>query len=285
MRLGAVFLGLAVGVSSAAEPPNVLFIAVDDLRPELASYKAEGIRTPNIDRLAAKALQFNAAYCQYPVCNPSRSSLLTGMRPNDLGILSNRVSLRNEWPDIVTLPQLFRNNGYFTAGIGKLFHAGLDENGEFEFFRDDASFDYFYSARGKTPKIGNQGEGRKLGDGTVNWARWRAAEGGDEAQMDGLVAEEAVRALEKNHDKPFFIGVGFHKPHDPFVAPKEYFDHYPLDDIDLAVDPSDRTALLEFALPESYNFHTFEDRDRREFKRAYRACTTFVDAQVGKVLA
>jgi len=263
---------------------NVLFIAVDDLRPEFASYKADGIQTPNIDRLAAKGLQFNAAYCQYPVCNPSRSSLLTGLRPDDLGILSNRIALREKWPDIVTLPQMFRNNGYFTAGIGKLLHMGLDEEGKQTFFRDDASFDYFFSARGKTPAIGGQGEGRKLGDGTVQWARWRAAEGGDEAQMDGMIAAEAVRALDENHDKPFFIGVGFHKPHDPFVAPKEYFDLYPLDEIQLAVDPSDRTSLLDNALPNSYNFDIFEDSDRREFKRAYRACTTFVDAQVGKVL-
>jgi uncharacterized sulfatase len=282
MSLCLIFVIAAAHVS--AKPTNVLFIMIDDFRPELASYKVDGIRTPNIDRLAAKGLQFNAAYCQYPVCNSSRSSLLTGLRPDELAIYSNKVALRKKRPGIVTLPQLFRNNGYFTAGLGKLLHMGTDQEGNQTLFRDDASFDHFFRALGNTPQIGREGEGRMLGDGTVRWARWLAAEGGDTAQADGMLAAEAVRLLEENHDKPFFIGVGFHKPHDPFIAPKEYFDLYPLDEMNLANDPKDRTPLLEHALPDSYNFETFEEKDRREFKRAYHACTTFVDAQVGKVL-
>ena len=279
-----LIVGIVAARVVAAKPMNVIFITIDDLRPELASYKTDGIHTPHIDRLAAKGLQFNAAYCQYPVCNPSRSSFLTGLRPDELDIFANKVALRNKWPDLVTLPQLFRNNGYFTAGLGKLFHMGTDEEGRQTLFRDDASFDHSFKAKGLEPKIGLEGEGRKLGDGTVKWARWRAADGGDKAQADGMIAAEAVRLLEANHDKPFFIGVGFHKPHDPFVAPKEYFDLYPLDEVKLAEAPSDRTLLLEHALPSVYNFETFDDKDRREFKRAYHACTTFVDAQVGKVL-
>ena len=266
------------------KPRNVLFITIDDLRPELASYQTDGILTPNIDRLAAKGLQFDAAYCQYPVCNPSRSSFLTGLRPEELEILSNKIALRQKWPDLVTLPQLFRSRGHFTAGLGKLFHMGTDEEGRKTLFRDDASFDHSYKAMGKEPGIGREGQGRKLGDGTVKWARWRAAEGGDEAQADGMLAAEAVRLLEENRDGPFFIGVGFHKPHDPFVAPKEYFDLYPVDETELAEDPQDRTPILKHALPNAYNFETFTDQDRREFKRAYHACTTFVDAQVGKLL-
>ena len=269
----------------AASTLNVLFITIDDLRPELASYRADGIHTPNIDRLAGKGLQFDAAYCQYPVCNPSRASLLTGLRPNELGILSNRVPLRKVWPDLVTLPQHFRNNGYFSAGLGKLFHAGVDDRGNQTLFRDDLSFVHYFKAKGREPAIGRKGEGRKLGDGTIKWANWRAAKGGDEAQADGMLAAEAVRLLETERDKPFFIAVGFHKPHDPFVAPEEYFERYPLDDVRLNVDPDDRTALLRYALPDSYDrFRAFTDRDRREFKRAYHACTTFVDAQVGKLL-
>jgi len=265
------------------KPMNVLFITIDDLRPELASYKTDGILTPNIDRLANKGLQFNAAYSQYPVCNTSRASFLTGLRPDALGIFSNSIPVRQKWPNIVSLAQMFRNNGYFTAGLGKLFHAGTDAKGKRTRFRDDKSFEHFYNAIGKQPKIGKKGVGRKLGDGTVNWARWLAAEGGDMAQADGMLAAEAVRLLNKSHDKPFFIGVGFHKPHDPFIAPKEYFDLYPLDKIKLAQDPDDRTKISEHALPKAYNFDTFTDKDRREFKRAYHACTTFVDAQVGKV--
>ena len=282
------FCGIIASLSVSAllaetKPLNVLFIAVDDLRPELKSYGTNEMLTPNIDRLATKGVKFNNAFCQYPVCNPSRASFMTGLRPDELGIVSNDIALRHKWPDIVTLPQLFRNNGYFTAGIGKLFHAGVEENNKKVFFRDDASFDHFYTARGIVPLIGKDGVGRRLGDGTVRWATWLAAEGGDEAQMDGLVAAEAVKVLEKHHDKPFFISVGFHKPHDPFVAPKEYFEHYPLEDIQLANDPEDRTPLLEYAIPDMYNFPSFTDKDRREFKRAYQACTTFTDTQIGKL--
>ncbi len=294
LELKKLFLVLAIMVAAGrfaragqqdASPPNVLLIAIDDLRPELATYEVDGIHTPHIDRLSQKGLKFDAAYCQYPVCNPSRSSFLTGKRPDELGILSNRIALRKKWPDIVTLPQHFRNNGYFTAGLGKLFHAGLDSKGNQTLFQDDASFEHYYKAKGAEPKIGRQGEGRKLGDGSIKWARWRAAEGGDEAQADGMLAAEAVRLLEKKHDRPFFVSVGFHKPHDPFVAPKEYFHQYPLDEVKLNVDPDDRTALLRYALPDSYGrFRSFTDRDRREFKRAYHACTTFVDAQIGKLL-
>lgn len=284
----SVLLLLSLGINLVhtlleAKPLNVLFIVIDDLRPELGSYGTESMLTPHIDRLAGKGVKFNNAFCQYPVCNPSRSSFLTGLRPDELGIVSNTVALRQQWSDIVTLPQLFRKSGYFTAGLGKLFHAGLDDQGKRVFFRDDASFDYFYSVRGKTPEIGKKGVGRKLGDGTVGWCTWLAAEGGDEAQMDGMIAAEAVRVIEAHHKEPFFIGVGFHKPHDPFIAPKEYFDLYPLEDVKLARDPEDRTPLLEHALPNAYNFNTFTDLDRREFKRAYQACISFADAQVGKL--
>jgi len=285
-NISMILLGLIVTFKPAiAERLNVLFITIDDLRPEIGSYGKDVMKTPNIDRLAAKGIKFNRAYCQYPVCNPSRASVLTGKRPYELGILSNKIALREKWPDIVTLPQLFRRNGYFTAGLGKLLHVGLDENGKQTLFRDDLSYDYFFRALGRNPKIGNKGEGRKLGDGSIPWAQWLAAEGGDEAQPDGMLAAEAVRVLEEHYDKPLFIGVGFHKPHDPFIAPKEYFREYPLEEVKLAKDPADRTPLLKYSLPSSYNhFRSFTEQDQREFKRAYHACTTFVDAQVGKLL-
>lgn len=273
-------------VAAEEKPLNVLFIVIDDLRPEVGVYGKPYMITPHMDRLAAKGVQFKRAYSQYPVCNPSRASFLTGKRPDELGIVSNLVALREEWPDIVTLPQLFRNNGYFTAGLDKLFHMGLDENGEQTLFRDDASFDHQFKAYGNAPAIGRTGEGRMLGDGSIVWARWLAAEGGDEAQPDGMIAAEAMRLLEEHHDQPFFIGVGFHKPHDPFFAPKEYFDLYPLDEIELAETPADATRLLNPSIPIAYDgFSSFTDDDRREFKRAYQACTTFVDAQVGKLFA
>ncbi len=273
------------GASSPRRQPNVLFITIDDLRPELESFGIPEIHTPNISRLASKGLQFDAAYCQYPVCNPSRASFLTGQRPDELGIHSNRVALRLKWPNLVTLPQHFRNLGYFTAGLGKLFHLGTDSEGNTTLFRDDLSFDHSFKAKGREPQIGKKGLGRRLGDGTVRWAQWRAAEGGDLAQADGLLAAEAVRVLEKHHTEPFFLAVGFHKPHDPFVAPKEYFEAYPLHEVQLNTDPKNRSPSSPYALPKAYNFNTFTDQDRREFQRAYYACTSFVDAQVGKLLA
>ena len=283
-------LGVAlIAAGAAAKPLNVLLITIDDLRPELGAYGVNAAYTPNIDRLAEKGIKFENAFCQYPVCNPSRSSFLTGLRPDELGIVSNQIPLRQKWPDIVTLPQLFRNNGYFTAGIGKLFHAGLDDQGNRTLFQDDASFDHFFRAYNQSRQYRDQafleGRGRLLGDQTVGWAHWIADEGGDEAQPDGQNAQEAVRIMEENASKPFFIGVGFHKPHDPFIAPKEYFERYPLDEIELAKIPEDQTPPLEYSTPGNYNFQTYTDRDRREFKRAYLACTTFVDAQVGKLLA
>jgi iduronate 2-sulfatase len=272
-------------LSRAAKPMNVLFIVVDDLRPQLGTYEAEGMITPHIDRFAAKGVKFNNAYCQYPVCNSSRSSFLTGLRPAETGIFSNRDALRSRWPDIVTLPQAFRQEGYFTAGLGKIVHAGLDDEGQSELFRDDASFDHFYSAREALQRSDWTGEGRKLGDGSIGWARWMAADGGDEAQPDGLIAKRAVELLELKQHQPFFIGVGFNKPHDPFIAPKEYFELYPYANVTVEDDPADRSEMAKYALPNDHLFETFSERDRREFKRAYQACTTFVDAQIGKIWA
>ena len=288
VSLPVIFVSLLItggcGNLVDAASPNVLFIVIDDLRPELKCYGADSSYTPNIDRLAQRGVKFDRAYCQYPVCNPSRCSFLTGLRPDELGIVTNKIALRKKWPGIVTLPQLFRDNGYFTAGLGKIFHQGLDDEGKQTLFRDVISFQHSFRALGNSPSIGRKGEGRLLGDGSIPWCRWRAAEGGDEAQPDGMIATEAVRLLEENHDKPFFIGVGFHKPHDPFFAPKEYFKHYPIEDIKLAVMPEDRVPLSRYALPRSYDFSKFSEQDRREFKRAYHACVTFVDAQVGRLL-
>lgn len=280
------FLVFSTGERAAvAKRLNVLFIVIDDLRSEVGCYGNESMSTPNIDRLAAKGVKFNQAYCQYPVCNPSRSSFLTGKRPDELGIVSNRVSLRKKWPNLVTLPQLFRRYGYYTAGLGKLFHVGLDDNGKQTLFRDTASFEYSYKALGNSPAIGHKGKGRVVGDRSIPWCQWRATEGGDEAQPDGMLAAEAVRVLEDNHDRPFFIGVGFHKPHDPFFAPKEYFDRYPIDEVKLPAAPSDRSQLLKYALPiRSYNFSKFTEQDCREIKRAYHACTSFVDRSSGQVV-
>ncbi|MEQ8846717.1 sulfatase [Botrimarina sp.] len=283
LALGALLL-VGLAAADAVSRPNVVLIVIDDLRPELHSYGVDAVQTPNIDAFAERGVRFNNAYCQYPVCNASRSSFLTGKRPDELGIYSNEKPLRRVHPDLVTLPQAFRQAGYRTAGLGKVFHQGLDERGESTLFRDDLSFEHRYRALGRSPAVGKQGEGRRAGDGSIPWCRWLAADGGDAAQPDGMLAAEAVCVLEAAHKEPFFLGVGFHKPHDPFIAPREYFQPYQTANVALPRAPDDRSPLSRHALPRSYDFSIFTDRDRREIKRAYHACVSFVDAQVGKVL-
>ncbi|MCU0857948.1 MAG: sulfatase-like hydrolase/transferase, partial [Pontiellaceae bacterium] len=204
--------------TDAAKKPNVLLIVIDDLRTELDCYGEKGLHTPNIDRLAHKGMLFHNAYDQYPVCNPSRSSFLSGLRPEETGILNNEIPFRRLHPEMVVFPQLFRQNGYYTAGLGKIFHLGVNTAGEKVLFEDPQSWEFFFD--GKITDIGRQGEGRNLTDGRLSWCQWLAAEGDDLDQPDGQNTAEAVRILEENKDKPFFIGLGFHKPHDPFFAPK-----------------------------------------------------------------
>ncbi len=281
-----VSLALLCGATAvpAAEPPkrlNVLFIVIDDLRCELGCYGA-AVKSPNIDRLAARGVRFDRAYCQYPVCNPSRSSFLSGLRPDVTGILENQTPLRHKLPDVVTLPQLFRQNGYLTAGLGKVIHAGTDPGtGKRVFYQDQKSWDDCRNFPA-TPE-GLKGEGRRLTPG-VGPIAWLAAQGGDDDQPDGQLAAAAVKVLEANQNKPFFLGVGFHKPHDPFHAPKKYFDLYPLDQVALHKQPADRTPEVPLALARNHPLHHLGEKEGRELKRAYHACTTFVDAQVGRVL-
>ena len=265
---------------------NVLFIIADDLRPELGCYGSR-VKTPNLDRLAARGVRFDRAYCQYPVCNPSRTSFLTGLRPDTTRVLGNNTQFRRNLPDVVTLPQLFRQGGYVSVGMGKIFHRGLTMEDLRPEMDDAPSWDqtrYFQA----TP-LGLKGEGRNLTGGRVEWCRWLAAEGTDDDQPDGQIAAEAVRWLEARKGeadaRPFFLALGFHKPHDPFNAPRKYFDMYPLES--LAPPPADDTNDLPIAIGGGAwkkQFDRFTDRDRREYIRSYYAGVSFTDAQVGRVL-
>ncbi len=295
-RLLRTWLGLlAVGIIScaahgpsvvvAADPPNVLFVVSDDLSCDLACYGNSIVRSPNIDRLAAQGVRFDRAYVQYTVCNPSRSSFLTGLRPETTGVLSNNLYFRRNLPDAVTLPQLFRQNGYYTASLGKIFHRGLSPDEQRMEMDDPRSWDHrFY---GTASSLGKTGVGRNLTGDKLAWCRWLAAEGTDEDQHDGQVAAEAIRLLEENQDRPFFLAVGFYRPHDPFHSPKQYFEPYSLDTLPLPQSPDDRTPEVRYALPGGgfqKAFDEFTDRERREFLRAYFAGVSFVDAQVGRLL-
>ena len=265
-------------VKDSQRKPNVLFIVVDDLNNSLGCYGHSVVKSPNIDRLAERGIRFDSAYCQFTVCNPSRTSFLTGLRPDSTGILNNTIPFRSKLPDAVTLPQLFRKHGYFTARVGKVFHSAGNMG-------DSKSWDVTSDPKGT--QLGKKGKGRNLTGGRVKWCRWLAAEGDDEDQSDGQVAVEAVRLLEQHCDDPFFIAVGFHKPHDPFIAPKRYFDLYPLELLTPPKDPPDRSAELPQAIGSGWkaDFDRFTDRERREFMRAYYAGISFMDAQVGKIIA
>lgn len=276
---------LAAAHAADNSRPNVLLIIADDLRPELGCYGVAAAKTPNVDRLAARGVRFERAYCQYPVCNPSRTSFLTGLRPDVTGVLGNQQHFRKTIPDAVTLPQLFKQNGYVTIGLGKIYHRGLTMEDLRPEMDDSASWteSRYFNA---TP-LGLKGKGRNLTGGKLAWCRWLAADGGDEDQPDGMIARDAVRALEKHKDKPFFLSVGFHKPHDPFIAPRAYFDKFPLDKLVLHRDPAERSKDIPHALGGGAfeeAFGAFTDQERREYMRAYYAGASFMDAQLGKVL-
>ena len=284
LGVASLFIGGHTVNAQDAEKTNVIMVVIDDLRTELGCYGVDAMHSPSIDRFAKKGMLFNHAYAQYPVCNPSRSSFLSGLRPDEVGIISNTVPLRRVQPNLVTLPQLFRENGYFTAGIGKIFHLSVDHADERALFVDPLSWDYFFDALDGTTKTGRQGEGRNLTNGKIPWATWQAAAGDDADQPDGINNLEVLKVLEDNHERPFFIGYGIHKPHDPFIAPKKYFEFYPEGRTQLAEEPEGRSKRIKMAIPNDRIFVEFTDQERREFKRAYQAGVSFADAQVGKLM-
>jgi len=271
--------GLAASAATAAPRYNVLLIAVDDLRPDLGCYGNPLVRSPNMDRLARRGVRFERAYCQYPLCNPSRTSLLTGRYPTTVRVLDNNRYFRDDFPDLLTLPQLFRQNGYVAARTGKIFHGVID---------DAPSWD-----EGGEPVLRRQAPSpEERARQARNSDRWEALPGEGEDQPDHRTAGRALELLEKYKDRPFFLGVGFVKPHSPLVAPKKYFDLYdpagmPLPE-DFAPRPTLPPGVPAAALPER-NGDLFIGRDAtpeaaREMIRAYYACVSFMDAQVGRVL-
>ena len=281
-------LGVESPASAETKPLlNVLFIVSDDLRDHLGCYGNKTVQTPNVDRLAARGVRFERAYVQYPVCNPSRSSFLTGLRPDQTGVTDNTTLLRSKLPEVVTLPQLFRQHGYYAAAFGKIFHlgGGRDAAARERWMDLPKSWDEAHAYQA-TP-AGRIIEGRNLTGGKLNWCQWGMTAGTDDDQPDGQNAREAIALIEKLGDKPWFIGLGFQKPHDPFVAPKKYFDLYPPGSIALHRDPPDMTPAPPLAVgfgEFGAAFDKFTDTERMEFQRAYYSGVSFIDAQLGRVL-
>jgi len=253
---------------TTAKKLNVLFLVSDDLNVSLGCYGHPVVKTPQLDRLAARGIRFAQAIAQFPLCNPSRTSFLTGLRPATTRIDGNNTAPRTFLENVVFLPQLFRQNGYFTAGFGKIFH------GE---FNDALSWDEYADPPGiDQPKL-RKGNARVLPFGTTHR---------DDEDPDGQIAAQVVKTLEKVGSRPFFIAAGFHCPHAPRVAPKKYFEMYPSAEMKLPVTPAadrlDLPTLLK--LRENPNYVEMDDEKGRQCLTGYYGCTSYLDAQVGIVL-
>jgi iduronate 2-sulfatase len=306
MRLPTALLLLLCLSGLAAEPrKNVLLLVSDDCRAGMGTYGGPGI-TPNIDALARSGVRFDRAYCQYALCNPSRTSFLTGLRPDTTGVYDNAKEFRKVVPDIVTMPQMFKNNGYTVGRIGKLYHYGVPKEIGTNGLDDPQSWEKVWNPRGRDcddeDKIFSIGVGAgtapgkakgKAGQvlvGAGNYGgtlSWLAADGEDAEQTDGKIAAQAISFLQEKRTKPFFLAVGFFRPHTPYVAPKKYFEKYPKDQVELVPDPAaDRASKPQVALSNTSmaNYGMSEDTQRTA-KQAYLASMSFMDAQFGLVLA
>ncbi len=305
-RLAAAGLALlAAALAQAAAPaarPNVLLICVDDLKPVLGAYGDPLARTPHLDRLAARALRLDRAYCNQAVCSPSRNTLMTGLRPQTLGIYDLPTNFRVARPDAVTVAQYFRAHGYRTESLGKIFHTGhgnTDDAASWSVpsFRPRAG--HYALAENDAPagaKAAKKKGTAKAGQ-SANGAAVESADVPDETYADGQIAAEAVRRIRSaaTSREPFFLAVGFLKPHLPFVAPKKYWDlhdpaKFPLPDRVTPPEGAPTYApqfggeLRNYAGIPSGNAPLGAELTRRLI-HGYYAATSYMDAQAGKVLA
>lgn len=294
---------------------NVLFIAVDDLRPELGCYGAEHVRSPHIDALAGRGTVFSRAYCQQAVCGPSRTSLLTGLRPDTTRVWDLRTHFRRAVPHAVTLPEHFKNHGYHAQSLGKVFHGSFPPEAYryyrgFVDVRDRRSWSvpewfgsprYYYTpegvaaARAKFARISG-----KRGPALDSWVHYflptlatEAPEVADNVLYDGQLADAAIEALGEVRSRPFFLAVGFLRPHLPFVAPRKYWDLYDRNEIKLTENDSPPKGVPAIAMHDSGELRSYSDipgrgpiseEQGRRLIHGYRACVSYVDAQIGRLL-
>jgi iduronate 2-sulfatase len=297
--LGLAIWLVAIGDSPAADKPNVLLICVDDLKPILGCYGDKMVKSPNIDRLAARGVCFEQAYCNQAVCAPSRNSLLTGLRPQTLGIYDLATNFRKAVPDAVTLPQTFKNNGYRTEAMGKIFHVG---HGNSEDPRSWSVPHFQAKSIGYALKE-NQAESRegalfdnKNPANLPKGAAYEKADVADNIYGDGKIADEAIkrlRAAVEKPNEPFFLAVGFLKPHLPFCAPKKYWDMYDAAAFrlaDVTAPPAGAPAYAPQFGGELRNYRDIPAKGvvpnemQRTLIHGYHACVSYMDAQLGRVL-
>jgi uncharacterized sulfatase len=290
-RLGwlAVLLGVSCAAPAAQEKApryNVLFVIADDQNTDIGCYGHPLVKTPNIDRLAAGGVRFERAYCQYPLCNPSRASFMTGRRPDTTGVQENATYFRKVNPDVVTLSQVFQKAGCYVARVGKIYHYGVPAQIGTPGLDDPPSWQHTVNPRGvekdeEDTCVFLTGNAKSMGGSLT----WYVSKGSDEDQTDGHVASEAIKLLEQKKDQPFFLAVGFYRPHVPCVANQKWFDMYPLEKIHTPKEPPEHLANIPAAAPNVKPFNYGLDDERlRTMIRAYHASTSFMDAQVGRVL-
>lgn len=281
--------GLERPDSSAGTGMNVLFVVVDDLNNDLGCYGHNLVLSPHIDSLSDRGLRFDQAYCQYPVCNPSRSSFMTGLYPEQTDVLSNGGNFRNRLPDTPTLAQHFKYNGYFTARVGKVFHYGVPGQIGTSGKDDPQSWNETVNPIGIDKRVEPDIHSLQPGQfgGTLSWLQ---VDSTDLEHTDGQGASACIRLLEEHHPdrtgKPFFLAMGFYRPHTPFVAPTHYFEKYPQNRIHPVMEKAgDRDDIPPAALHDRPGQRELTLAQRREIIQAYYACITFMDAQVGRLLA
>jgi arylsulfatase A-like enzyme len=279
---------------------NVLFIAVDDLRTELGCYGVQGIQSPNIDGLAAGGTVFDRAYCQQAVCSPSRTSLLTGLRPDSTRVYNLTTHFRETVPDVVALPQHFKNHGYFTRSVGKIYHGGLDDTKSWSKPPPKVGRPMYVTEENKALVARKRAAaaGKKFATPSARYnamtgPSYECADVSDDAYSDGAIADAAITMLREAKDQPFFLAVGFLKPHLPFIAPKKYWDLYDREDIPMAANPLPPKDAPKQALPDWGELRAYEDippsgpltdEQARLLKHGYYACVSYTDAQIGRVL-
>ena len=268
---------------------NVLFIVADDLNCDLTAYGNVNTHTPNIDQLCKEGFSFLNAHNQYPLCGPSRASFMTGMYTDQTKIDKNNMNIRNSIPDVITIGQRFRQQGYHSVRIGKIFHydnpSAIGTSGNDDIYSWSQTINPYGRDKIEEYKIKSLSE-RRYG-GTLSWL---AADGIDEEQTDGIGATIAINQLERfsNDSIPFFMAIGFYRPHTPFVAPKKYFDLYNRDDIKIPESSEDYLKTIPEPAAKSVrskkNQINLKNDLAKEIKQAYYASISFVDAQLGRVI-
>jgi choline-sulfatase len=289
-----IFMGvLAIGAAALAAKPNVLFIAVDDLRPELNCYGADHIKSPNLDRLAARGIVFDRAYCQQAVCNPSRASLMSGRRPDTIKVWDLQTDMRHHIPDLVTLPQQFAKHGYHTERLGKIYHGAFDDKASWTRSvkyklapRQDPASQKAFAKQKAQLKAAGKDPSRARG------VPFAAPDVADNELLDGAMTDQAIKLLGELKDKPFFLAVGYLNPHLPFIAPKKYWDMY--DHAAIKVPPrTEPTGVTPYTLTNFGELRAYidipakgslDEEKSRNLIHGYYAAISYVDAQVGRLL-